>query len=246
VTEAEWLACGDPAAMHRYLTENVGFLRTRWHGLRGVKKVTVSDRKWGLLGVACGRRVEHFLQMAPARELLITAEEFADGHRPPDHLWNASLTLRRDLERVPHNQINSPPHQAALAVRVLCGLSNQAPEWIRGYEVVAFAVAGNPDGPASGEVFCAELAAQAALLRDIVGNPFHRVHFDPAWARAHGGNAAQIARAIYDDRAFDRLPVLADALMDAGCTDAAVLDHCRGPGPHVRGCWVVDGVLGLV
>ncbi len=55
---------------------------------------------------------------------------------------------------------------------------------------------------------------------------------------------AALARSIYDDRAFDRLPVLADALEDAGCTDAAILDHCRGPGPHVRGCWVVDLILG--
>ena len=53
-----------------------------------------------------------------------------------------------------------------------------------------------------------------------------------------------LAQAIYDERAFDRLPILADALEDAGCTDAAILEHCRGPGPHVRGCWVVDLLLG--
>ena len=54
----------------------------------------------------------------------------------------------------------------------------------------------------------------------------------------------QLAQSIYDDRAFDRLPILADALEEAGCTDAAILDHCRGPGPHVRGCWAVDLLLG--
>jgi hypothetical protein len=53
-----------------------------------------------------------------------------------------------------------------------------------------------------------------------------------------------LARGIYDDRAFDRLPILADALIDAGCDDEAILGHCRGPGPHVRGCWVADLVLG--
>ena len=53
-----------------------------------------------------------------------------------------------------------------------------------------------------------------------------------------------IARHIYDDRAFHDLPILADALEDAGCADAAILDHCRGPGPHVRGCWAVDLLLG--
>jgi hypothetical protein len=54
----------------------------------------------------------------------------------------------------------------------------------------------------------------------------------------------KLAKSIYDDRAFDHLPILADALEDAGCTDAAILEHCRGPGPHVRGCWVVDLILG--
>jgi hypothetical protein len=58
------------------------------------------------------------------------------------------------------------------------------------------------------------------------------------------GTVVKIAQAIYDDRAFDRLPVLADALEDASCNEAAILSHLRGPGPHVRGCWVVDLLLG--
>jgi hypothetical protein len=89
---------------------------------------------------------------------------------------------------------------------------------------------------------CDELAVeQAEFLRCIFGNPFCSVTFDPAWRTS---TAVGIADAIYADRAFDRLPILADALQDAGCEDAAILDHCRGPGPHVRGCWVVDLVLG--
>jgi len=84
-------------------------------------------------------------------------------------------------------------------------------------------------------------AAQAALLREIVGNPFLPVPLDPAWLTSTVQN---LAAAIYTDRAFDRLPILADALEDAGCTNADVLGHCRGPGPHVLGCWVVDLLLG--
>jgi hypothetical protein len=53
-----------------------------------------------------------------------------------------------------------------------------------------------------------------------------------------------LAQAIYDERAFEHLPVLADALEEAGCTDAAILGHCRQPGPHARGCWVVDLLVG--
>ncbi len=81
------------------------------------------------------------------------------------------------------------------------------------------------------------------LLICIFGNPFRPVVFDPAWLTS---TARGIAHGIYDERAFDRLPILADALQDAGCENDDILSHCRGEGPHVRGCWVVDGVLGKV
>jgi hypothetical protein len=86
-----------------------------------------------------------------------------------------------------------------------------------------------------------ERLAHCALLRCIFGNPFRPVAFDPRWRTA---DAVALARGIYDERAFDRLPLLADALMDAGCDREDVLSHCRGDRPHVRGCWVVDLVLG--
>jgi hypothetical protein len=89
--------------------------------------------------------------------------------------------------------------------------------------------------------YAAERAAQAALLRCIFGNPFRPVAVDPAWLTP---TVVQLAQGIYDDRAFDRLPILADALQDAGCDNDDVLNHCRDDGPHARGCWVVDLVLG--
>ena len=64
---------------------------------------------------------------------------------------------------------------------------------------------------------------------------------DPAWLTS---DVVALARGIYDERTFDRMPILADALQDAGCDSADILNHCRGAGPHVRGCWVVDLVLG--
>jgi len=76
---------------------------------------------------------------------------------------------------------------------------------------------------------------------DIFGNPFQPVAFDPRW---RSPDAVALARGIYEDRAFDGLPLLTDALMDAGCDDEQVIGHCRTYGPHVRGCWVVDLVLG--
>jgi hypothetical protein len=82
----------------------------------------------------------------------------------------------------------------------------------------------------------------APLVRDIVGDPFRPATFDPAWRTA---DVIGLADAAYERRALDRLPILADALMDAACDDEAILGHCRGGGPHARGCWVVDMVLEL-
>lgn len=79
-------------------------------------------------------------------------------------------------------------------------------------------------------------------MRDVFGLKFFRiVSFDPAWRTS---TAVAIAKGMYESRDFSAMPLLADALQDAGCEHADILDHCRGPGPHVKGCWVVDLVLG--
>jgi hypothetical protein len=83
------------------------------------------------------------------------------------------------------------------------------------------------------------------LLRDIFPNPCRFVPgVEPPWLAWHRGTLTALASAIYDTGDFDRLPLLADAVEDAGCADADLLDHLRGPGPHVRGCWALDLVLG--
>jgi hypothetical protein len=86
---------------------------------------------------------------------------------------------------------------------------------------------------------------QTHLLRDIIGPlPFRPVSVCSSWLTWNGGTVAQMAQAIYDERRFGDLPFLADALEEAGCDDAEMLGHCRGAGAHVRGCWVVDSLLG--
>jgi hypothetical protein len=85
-----------------------------------------------------------------------------------------------------------------------------------------------------------ELTGYCDYLRDMVGNPFRPVTIKPAWLNS---TVDSLATAIYADRAFDRLPILADALEDAGCDHADILNHCRQPGEHVRGCWAVDLLL---
>ena len=111
----------------------------------------------------------------------------------------------------------------------------------RGAAYTSYAVASATKPTRRQQAREAESAAQVELLRDLVGNPFRPVVPDPAWLTS---DVVALARGIYDERAFDRMPILADALEDAGCADEQVLGHCRGPGPHVRGCWAVDLVLG--
>jgi hypothetical protein len=94
---------------------------------------------------------------------------------------------------------------------------------------------------ASHAAWQAESTLQSDLLRDIIANPFRAVSMNCVWSTS---DVIALAEAIYTERAFDRLPILADALEDAGCDHADILEHCRGPGPHVRGCWVVDLLLG--
>jgi hypothetical protein len=84
-------------------------------------------------------------------------------------------------------------------------------------------------------------AFYSALVRDIFGNPFRPVTFSAEWRT---DTAVTLARTMYEARDFSAMPILADALQDAGCDNVDLLAHCRGPGPHVRGCWVVDLVLG--
>jgi hypothetical protein len=81
-----------------------------------------------------------------------------------------------------------------------------------------------------------------ALLLDSFGNPFRPVVFCPEWRT---DAAVALARQMYEARDFSAMPILADALQEAGCDNEVVLDHCRGPGPHLRGCWVCDLVLAL-
>lgn len=88
-----------------------------------------------------------------------------------------------------------------------------------------------------------ELPLHADLLRDVFGNPFQVLQVDACWLTWNDGTVVKLAQAIYDERMFDQLPVLGDALEDAGCTIADILDHCRHPELHIRGCWVLDLLL---
>jgi hypothetical protein len=84
-------------------------------------------------------------------------------------------------------------------------------------------------------------SAQLGSLRDIFGNPFRPVTLNPSWLTS---TVLALANGIYNDKAFDQMPILADVLMDSGCDNEDILNHCRQPGEHVRGCFVLDLLLG--
>jgi hypothetical protein len=216
MTEVEWLAATDPTPM-------LGFLGDE-----------ASGRKRRLFGCACCRRVWDHLERKPSRGAVEAAEAFADGSLDTTRLRAARKAARNAANAIAKKQalFNHQAISAAHAVLEVCW-----PEF-PGDRGAAYEVAQRFAAPPA---VARELQAQAVLLRDIFGNPFRPVTADPAWLT---DTVVQFARGIYDERAFDRMPILADALQDAGCENADVLDHCRGPGPHARGCWVVDLVLG--
>ena len=86
-----------------------------------------------------------------------------------------------------------------------------------------------------------EQPVQASYIRCLIGNPFRPVSVDPSWLTS---TVVTLAEGIYQERAFDRLPILADALQDAGCDNDDILTHLRSEGPHARGCWCLDLLLG--
>lgn len=177
-----------------------------------------SKRKHRLFAVACSRRV--WSSIAPLGYAAVEmAEKFADGLAGPEELRSARLACRGAGGRAAWYAAATNPENAARNA----ALSAQA-------------------GVAGTGTEAAELLAQAGLLRDIFGPlPFRCIAVDLAVLTP---TVVELAQAIYDDRAFDRMPVLAEALQEAGCGHQEILSHCRSDGEHVRGCWAVDLVLG--
>jgi hypothetical protein len=218
LTEAEWQRCADPRPMQQ--------------ALRG----QASERKLRLFAVACCRRLGPLLQDPRITAALDVAERHADGAATPADL-EAALQSAAQAQRA---QRRKALLFAYAAVMDACG-----PGGLGAAEKVAWAEAAAADARVTyGEGLRRTrpdlYAALAALLRDVMGNPFRPVAVDPSWLTPA---VVQLAQCIYDDRAFGRLPILADALEGAGCTNAELLVHCRQPGAHARGCWVIDGLL---
>jgi hypothetical protein len=230
VREKTWLTCDDPAAMLRQVSRP-------------------GPRKLRLLAAACCRRVWPLLFDDRLKRAVEASERFADGEVGP-----ADLDAARAAAGAVVRSSRQPSAERYVGGAVLAAVARE-PGRLRGAPhdlLVAVARAAGwhryrpgrpqPSDPAAAD---REKGPFCDLIRDLFGNPFRPPPpLDTAWLAWGDGTVARLARAIYDERAFDRLPVLADALEEAGCTAAGILGHLRGPGPHARGCWALDLLLG--
>jgi hypothetical protein len=226
VSDADWLNATRPFEMMRW-----------WEYFRGKP----SPRKHRLLACAAVRLIWHLATDSRLRRAVEVAEAFADHQVAPDILTTAheealALGLARGAV-LEHMSSAEPGWQAVCdAWRIAHAAASAADP--------SDAVLGNAMHHAAqdgGQGKDTEDPVQAALVRDVLGNPLRPVIFDPDWRTPE---VVALAERIYVDRAFGRMPALGDSLVQAGCRDEEVVGHCRSDGMHIRGCWVVDLALG--
>ncbi len=224
MTEAQWLACEDPQKMIAFV--------------RGV----ASERKLRLVAVGFCRQAWRWVKDPLHRRVVQAAEDFADGQITSDDLEVA----RSAAWASSHQSKTSFANQAARAVAGESpgAAAHQAQRLVvqQLWRKTPHSYADLPDTKRKVQ------QCQCDLLREIIGNPFRAIDHDRTWLTA---TVITVAQAVYDERIlsnchFDlhRLAVLADALEEAGCDTPEILDHLRSPGPHVRGCFPLDLLLG--
>ncbi len=228
MTECEWLACDNPTAMMKCLQGDS------------------SDRKLRLFACLCCRRHKHLLTDERSQVAVEMAELWADGLTTEavlDAAESAADQAKDDHVMARHDREYSNSERFTSAARAACLLATVNPfgaercQVVVGYcRVISLHEAFDSGRPES------EDTSLCMLIRDIFVNPFCHVAFIPKWRTS---TAVAIAQGMYESRDFSPMPILADALQDAGCDNKDILDHCRDVnGVHVRGCWVVDLVLG--
>jgi hypothetical protein len=214
MTEQEWLKCKTP---HKMLE----FLQGR-----------TSERKLRLFACSCCRRIPASATYARARKAIEVAERYADGLASRHEMREAGKAADRGA-----TWVRDGTRSAAVAASQACSSLRET-----AYFRTCLNVLDN-DAPTPAAMK-KERAILAGLLRDLVGPlPFRAVTVDPSWLSWDAGAIPKMAQAIYEDCSFAELPILADALEEAGCSDADILAHCRRRGEHARGCWVLDLIL---
>ena len=226
--EHQWLTGTDPQEMLNFLFGKA------------------SKRKQRLFACACCRRVWNAFVPPITIRIVTAAEAFADGELSDADLARVHSTARAVCQEARTESTDTSGYLTHIE-RAAANVTSQfvtVASYAR--EAAVHAAADLPvTGPEPGDEqlpeYVDELAAQADLVRDVFGNPFCSLEIQLEWLTE---TVLSLARGIYTDRAFDRMPILADALQDAGCDDEDILSHCREPREHARGCWVVDLLLG--
>jgi hypothetical protein len=239
--ESDWLTCTYPVAMLDHL-----------HAAG-----STDDRKLRLFACACARRVWHLMDDVRSRRALETLEAVADSVETLAHAdaiaraGDVSTEWSRRSDHVSGDRGLSTDERArwnaADAVTDLADATGPIPRHrhrlfvpILRAESLEAGVEPTVDHQTDAGQF-PPLPWAAALARDVFGNPWRHASLDSA---RRSPDALSLAGSIYEGRDWDRMPILGDALEEAGCDDKTILDHCRSGGIHARGCWVVDAVLG--
>jgi hypothetical protein len=231
MTEADWERCTGPQAMLAYLEA----------------RRDTDDRKLRLFAVACCRRIRMFLTDERSRTAVAVSERHADRLASEVEVEAALLAAREAAARRQAVRGTRPGPRAWRTQGVAELAAWSACYSLESYPDYAGAVARATEQVAELRGLASDAQPghwQCHLLRHVFGNPFHPVTVESAWLRWNGGCVPKLARGIYAERRFRDLPVLADAAEEAGCDEPDILNHCRAPGAHVRGCWVLDLLLG--
>jgi hypothetical protein len=227
MTEGEWLSCTDPRLMLRFLGPSI------------------NKRKLRLFACACCRRIWNQMQDRRSRVAVELAEQYADGQikakrlaaanwaafyvgwgRTHQALWARAATL-----------VALPEPRLAEMRAVSPNENPYKVDYLVWAEEISLATSRVRGGAAEAKVHC-------DLLRDIFGNPFSLKSHTETWLASGTSALTRLANRIYESRKFEELPTLATTLVKVGCTDRDILAHCRSVGPHARGCWVLDYLLG--
>jgi hypothetical protein len=239
MTEQEWITCAEPTKMLEFVREKV------------------SKRKWSLYMCGGCRYIAHLFFDPKSQMAVEVRERYADGQAGQDEMDRAAYyaesptfgyhfeptfwTSYPDEDRASLHRL---VEMGALSSSALSGGEWRVNEAVRDKLLAAAHLA---------EGYCHLILESIpkvdwpgpSLCRCVFGNPFRPPSPLPPTVLAwNDSTVRRMAQGIYDDRSFDRLPILSDALLDAGCDDEELIGHCRSEGPHVRGCWAVDRILG--
>ena len=213
------------------MTEQEWITNSEWYLLLNHINGKVSDRKLRLFACACCRQIWSKIADPRIRNAVIVTERFADGDVTLDEMHTATSTaLRaRDIYESPTSD-----EDRLKFIREAIWASSAARSSTRSIAKEAAEMASSAAIHAGGKF-------NLQIIRDLVGNPF-RTHSYQSLPKTQ--TILQLAQSMYADRDFIAMPILGDALEEAGCSNEEILRHCRSNQEHYRGCWVVDLILG--